>query len=70
MNHLVTAFLAIIGFLFAMFGSFRQGKKSQEATYLKEMIKQNEEKQKVDNFVDGLNRDDLDDLVREYKKKD
>jgi ribosomal protein L12E/L44/L45/RPP1/RPP2 len=33
------------------------------------MLKQNEEKQKIDNFVDELSDDDLDDLVREFRRK-
>jgi len=53
-----------------MIMAFKQGKKDEKAENIKEMLKQNEEKQKIDNFVNELSNDDLDDLVREFRRKD
>ena len=70
MRYLITIFGAIAGFCFAMIMAFKQGKKDEKAENIKEMLKQNEEKQKIDNFVNELSNDDLDDLVREFRRKD
>ncbi len=70
MKSLITILLTFVGFLGAMFSSFKQGKKSQQAEDYKKMIKQNEKKTKANNFVRDLSDDDLNDLVREFRRKD